>query len=354
MGERLASISIQGFRSIRNCTVGLGDINVLIGPNGAGKSNFLSAFSLIRAVLSEKLQSFISEHGVSSLLYEGEESADCISIAIESDGDIYGFRLVPEEDGRMAFAEEYAGTKDGIRHYGHGHPESEATRNPDLPFPHSDTWLVYRFDVSSGAPVKRPCDLADNAFLRPDGGNLAPFLLRIMTEHPSDYARILSTIRMVFPFIDGLVLVPDGSTGTVLLRWRRAGTDAVSDPDALSDGTLRFICVATLLLQPSGMLPDIVIVDEPGLGLFPQATVFLSEMIEMVGRTRQVIVTTQSPDLVDDFSPEDIIIVEDGGDGTIFGRPDIGSLEPWLEDGYGLGTLWKKNVLRMPRSDPIH
>ena len=119
----------------------------------------------------------------------------------------------------------------------------------------------------------------------------------------------------------------------------------VMGPNQLSDGTIRFICLTTLLLQPRKLMPTTIILDEPELGLFPQAMVYLAEMIKSVGIKNQIIVSTQSVDLVDEFTPEDIIIVSDSGNGTSFVKPDAQYLQTWLDDDYTLGTLWKKNLL---------
>ncbi len=347
MTDKLTRISIKGFKSIRDCSVELGDMNVLIGPNGAGKSNFLSVFSLIQKILSKELQLTLSRCGVPSLLYNGPKETDHVSITAEFGDKSYGFSLELTDDERMVFTEEYLRKGTCVHNLGEGHFESKTTADMDGSMLCADTWRVYHFhDTSRNAPVKRSCSVHDNLHLRQDAGNLASFLLRLRSEYPSDYARISSTVRMVNPFFEDFVLVPNESTEEVVLRWKKAGTDEIMGPNQFSDGTLRFICLATLLLQPPDMLPKLIIMDEPELGLFPQAMVFLTEMIEMVGRTNQVIVSTQSTDLVDDFSPEDIIIVEDEGDGTVFERPDVESLNAWLDEDYTLGTLWKKNVLR--------
>ncbi len=347
MTDKLTRISIKGFKSIRDCSVKLGDMNVLIGPNGAGKSNFLSAFSLVQRILSKELQLTLSRCGVPSLLYNGPKETDGVSIEVEFGDESYGFSLELTDDERMVFTEEHLRKGTDAWNLGRGHFESKTTADMDGSMLCVDTWRVYHFhDTSRNAPVKRSCSVHDNVRLRQDAGNLASFLLRLKAEYPSDYARIASTVRMVNPFFEDFVLIPNESTEEVVLRWKKIGTDEIMGPNQFSDGTLRFICLTALLLQPANMLPKLVILDEPELGLFPQAMVFLSEMIEMVGRTNQVIVSTQSTDLVDDFCPEDIMIVEDEGRGTVFKRPDLESLNVWLENDYTLGTLWKKNVLR--------
>lgn len=322
MVVKVASISIEGFKSFRERTVGLEDYSILMGPNGSGKSNFLSAFSLVQAVASGNLQQFVAESGIPSLMHEGKESTDCITIALGSDDGSYGFTLEPTDDGRMVFALECLTVGDGIQDLGGGHFESKAVGHRDFPFPHADSWRVYDFDVSRDAPARGLCRVSDNAFLRPDGGNLASILLKIKKEHPSAYSRIIGRVKYVCPSFGDFVLKPD-ATGKVALWWRRKGTKALLDPGSLSDGTLRFACLATLLLQPADTLPEIILMDNPEWGLSPHGIAFLSEMIDEAGRTRQVILSTQSGQLVNEFSVEDIIVAEDEGGETVFKCFDV-------------------------------
>jgi predicted ATPase len=113
-------------------------------------------------------------------------------------------------------------------------------------------------------------------------------------------------------------------------------------PYHFSDGTIRFICLTTALLQPN--LPSTVIIDEPELGLHPYAIEILAELINAASQKTQVIISTQSPALVDYFEPEDIIVVNRENGASTFRRLDADRLSSWLED-YSLGELWRKNVI---------
>lgn len=129
----------------------------------------------------------------------------------------------------------------------------------------------------------------------------------------------------------------------IALRWREAGHDEDFNCHQLSDGSLRFIALATLLLQPESNLPAIVIIDEPELGLHPYAITLLASMIHHASQYRQVIVATQSPALLDHFQPDDVIVVERPGRETEFKRLEPAALAEWLEE-YTLSELWDKNV----------
>ena len=355
IGKMLKKIEIKGYRSIRDASVNLENVNILIGPNGAGKSNFISAFALIQKIISLDLQMTVSKCGATSLLYNGPKETDKIAIEAFFENNGYGFSLELTDDERMAFSDEYFYWADANKKssLGNGHFESKWKEGADnkmnyyvIPVLSAESWRVYHFnDTSRTSLMKRPCSIHDNVALLHDAKNIAPFLLRLKDEFSSDYRNIVSTIRMVAPFFEDFVLIPNNNTEEVMLRWKKIGYDGIMGPNQLSDGTLRFICLATLLLQPKDLRPMTIILDEPELGLFPQAMIYLAEMIKSVGKTSQLIISTQSADLVDEFSPDDIIVVRDNGNGTTFSRLEPEKLKNWLEDDYTLGLLWKKNLL---------
>jgi predicted ATPase len=183
----------------------------------------------------------------------------------------------------------------------------------------------------------------DNRFFRPDAANLPAYLYWLQEKHPVQFRYIEEHTRLVAPFFDRFVLAPlKRNEGKIKLEWRHKGSDAYFDGYSLSDGTLRFICLATLLLQPDP--PALILLDEPELGLHPFAIRILAEMLEAASQKVQVILATQSVTLLDNFAPKDIIVAENDGRGSIFKRLDEAELEGWLED-YSIGELWEKNVL---------
>ncbi|MFN5472657.1 MAG: AAA family ATPase, partial [Pseudanabaena sp.] len=202
---------------------------------------------------------------------------------------------------------------------------------------------AYQFhDTSQTSRFKQRWDIDDNQFLKEDAGNLAPFLLRIRENEPRYYQRILETIRQIVPFFADFMFAP--MRNTVLLQWQEIGSDLVFSPHQASDGTLRAMALVTLLLQPPDSLPNILILDEPELGLHPYAINIIGGLINSVSNRCQVILATQSPLLVDCFEPEDIIVVERNDRESYFKRLDSSSLTDWLEE-YSLSELWNKNVI---------
>lgn len=206
---------------------------------------------------------------------------------------------------------------------------------------------VYHFhDTSATARARQYCYVGDNRWLMPDAGNLAAVLYRLQSQDKrAAFDRIIGTIRLIAPFFNDFVLEPEGpSRKDIILNWREEESDQVFGPHQLSDGTLRAICLVTLLLQPEEDLPGLIIVDEPELGLHPYALDVVASLFKKASHYTQVLVSTQSSSFLDSFDPEDIVVVERKGKESVFKRPEPKALENWLDE-YSLGEVWEKNVM---------
>lgn len=356
MKEKLCRVSIEGFKSIKKCDIELGDINVLIGSNGAGKSNFISAFTFLHNYLKKELQLYSSQVGTNSLLYNGRKTTDTIGMAFSFSHSSFGFNLIPTENGRLIIKNEfynYNGTTSSIKssigsaesHWDEGFDDD--TNSHVKPSFSTDEWRTYHFhDTSTTSRMKQECNINNNTTLLSDAGNIAALLYRLKKEYPRTYYDILETIKLVAPYISDLVLEPFGSSQDLItLKWRQVGCDESFGPSQLSDGTIRFICLTTLLLQPTRLQPSTIIIDEPELGLHPYAIALLADMIKEASKKVQIIISTQSVELLDEFETDDVIVVETGSDGTIFKRLNNEDLSEWIENDYALGELWKKNII---------
>ncbi|MGA0556252.1 AAA family ATPase [Larkinella sp. VNQ87] len=358
----IKEIKIENFKSIRELTLELKPINILIGPNGAGKSNFVDFFGLVYAINDKQLREYIANKaGASKLLYLGLKNSNHLlgSLIFQSvNKDIlesYKFILKPNEQDGLYFAKELTGYKNiqdssfpsnwGWRDFEHGvgHVESNLTGEnfKNALVVYLESFRVYHFhDTSKTAPLKKTARLADDRYLRNDGENLAAFLFGLQIEAPLAFNRIEATIKLVAPYFDRFDLVPNGDF--IRLKWRQNNTDMYLDASDLSDGTLRFIALCTLFLQPN--LPETIIVDEPELGLHPYAINILAGLMKNASEKSQIIISTQSVSLIDNFEPEDIIVVNNTANESHFKRLSSEELDIWLAE-YSLGELWNKNVL---------
>lgn len=186
--------------------------------------------------------------------------------------------------------------------------------------------------------------LSDTVSLHHDASNLAPFLHMLKHSYPESYDSIVRVVRMVAPYFEDFVLEPNSENiDLIRLRWKQKGVDAIFGANQLSDGTLRFICLSTLLLQPDNLQPSTIILDEPELGLHPYAISIFAELVQMVSVKKQLIISTQSADLLDNFDANDIIVTELTPSGSKYTRLSSDNLKEWLEE-YTLSGIWKKNI----------
>ncbi len=338
----LDNITIRGFKSIKAIErLKLNSINVLIGANGSGKSNFIELFSMVREVVSDRLRHFVvGAGGADSILHFGSRTTGQIDIVISlNDGNWYELTLAP-----------IAGDSLGLIHQSASYWQRPLLLDPYDQFPaaglliDADPWVSYHFhDTSRASPMKKTADLHDNRFLRPDGSNLASYLYLLRLKHPFAYNQIRHVVRLVAPFFDDFELEPQAlNPDTILLEWRHKGSDTYFNASSLSDGTLRFIALTTLLLQPPSLRPSVILLDEPELGLHPYAVTMLAAMVKKAAVYGQVIMATQSPMLLDHFEPEDVIVANRVNGEARFERLDAERLGVWLED-YSLGQLWETN-----------
>jgi predicted ATPase len=354
--SRVNTLSLSGYKSIKELKdFPLNNLNVLIGANGAGKSNFISLFRLLNEMYEQQLQLFVQlQGGPDALLHFGRNKTGKLHAEFYFARNGYYFDLVPTADNRLIFANEaswfggvYRPTSSSAI-LGQGHDESKLKSATDLYSPwvreSVSKWRVYHFhDTSEKAKVKQLHAVNDNLRLKPDAANLAAYLRMLNEKHSAEYQRIVSTIQLVAPFFNDFI--HREGVENVELEWRLKGSaDTPFKAHMLSDGTLRFICLTTLLLQPLSLLPDTILIDEPELGLHPYAISVLADVFRQVAEQKQLIISTQSVELVNELSPEDVIVVDQVDGESTFHRPQRDELSGWLQQ-YSLGELWKRNII---------
>ena len=338
---------------------------MLIGANGAGKSNLVSFFRLLNAAMRGELQAHVGQQGAArSLLHNGPKVSGEISASFqfedEAETNLYACRLIYAAPDNLTFDSETFRTtpKKGSatpfsEMVAHGASES-AVSQPGLRdnerlklFARLIAGIrTYHFhDTSLLAGVRGRWRVNDHRVLYPNGENLAAVLRFLRDAHADAYGRILETIRLVTPFFGDFILEPPpASPNLVMLNWRAKGTDYELGPHQLSDGTLRFMALATLLLQRAECLPGMIVVDEPELGLHPYAIKILGSLLQDAANFTQVVVATQSAPLVDLMEPDDVIVADMVDGATQFERLSREKLKEWLDE-YTLSQLWEKNVI---------
>lgn len=354
--NQISRLVLRGYKSIADCDLELGRLNVLIGANGAGKSNFIGFFSLINRILDRQLQTATGvAGGPDALLHFGRKKTEELhaELYLNFGNNGYRFTLRPTQDNRMLFVHEALWWNlhgDWRPAAGHFESYAEGQKGEGLIYQHvvpaMRSWRLYHFhDTGSSALLKQIHNLNDNEYLRDDARNLAAFLLRLRDHHDEHYQRIVKAVRLVAPFFGDFHLRPTvGNQEKIQLEWTEQGQDEPFAASALSDGTLRFICLATVLLQPEEFMPATLLIDEPELGLHPFAVSALAGLMKSAAQAHQLIVSTQSVELVNEFDADDLVVVDKRGGASTFKRPDAHALSEWLAE-YSLGDLWKKNLL---------
>ena len=378
MRTTLDQITLRGFKTFQALEeFRPGQLSVLIGANGSGKSNFASFFTMMRRALAEDdgFPIFVAmQGGASKLLHDGpgktSEVEAVLNLSTPAGKRHYCSRLRHAAGDTLIFANEHhaiAGSHsdeaihwqleahtannndDELRESSHSFPRLLIQAADELGIGATRDFLkgvsVYHFNNTSAvARLQTKWRVSDNRELKEDGGNIASVLLRLKQgDGGYYYRRIVDTIRLILPTFSDFDLHPE--YGHVLLRWRERNSDLVFDVSQASDGMLRVICLITLLLQPATRLPELLILDEPELGLHPHAIEVIGGLIGAASMSTQVIAATQSTALVDCFDPEDIVVVERNERASTFRRLDPKDLDEWLKD-YSLSELWQKNVIR--------
>lgn len=343
-------IEIDGYKSIKSARIDLAPINILIGANGSGKSNFISFFDFLNRLYNRKLNEYIALNGGDNkILHKGKKNTDTISFRMEFGNGQNGYsaRLQSGTDG-FVFIQENLIYKNNPKNISRSGTEAQIKITDNYRAPYVKNYLgglrKYHFhDTSTNSPFTQYSHIENDVYyFYEDGMNLAAFMFHIQENNKIVYNRIIKNIQSIAPYFSDFYFAPN-KENNVRLQWTDKYSDVVFGASDLSDGTLRFIALSVLFLQPD--LPDTIIIDEPELGLHPAAIAKLAGMMKSVAeRDCQVVVATQSTDLISHFLPEDIITVDQVDGQTVFDRLRSDNLHQWLED-YTIDDLWKRNII---------
>jgi len=361
--KNLKHIKIEGFKSIAKLDLPIGNINILIGANGVGKTNLISLFTFLSYLSQGKLKNYVAtEGGAERFFHFGTRHTDQMMFDLSVGMNGYHVEFAPNlDDDSLVFNKEYCTINTSAKKFklypkkGESGFVSGESVDSYYVKRYTQEYLeecrVYHFhDTSNQAQFKKTNKLVNHYFLEKNAANIAPFLYFLKTNriesHRQSYQQIISAIQSVAPFFHDFYLEPTGEKGdeSILLRWIHTKQDAPFSANVLSDGTARFICLATLFLQPAVRRPDTIILDEPELGLHPAALDILADIIHATAKKTQVICSTQSVAFANLFAPEDFIVVDAEDGVSHFQRLERETVKNWLED-YGMGDIWAKNLI---------
>jgi len=315
----LKSIRVKGYKLYDEINMELDKLNILTGSNGSGKSAFLSIFDMLHHLVIGDFEIYVERQGgAAEILHGGPEKTKRIEIEVwfedESTLNRDGYEVKLFLDHNLLRIKEEA-----VLYQDKG--QTSITRKvisigcpteSKLPiwinknkgrecYIYQDflSSIIYHFcDTGWTSRMKTTVDIYQTDKLWWDGGNIAAYLYYLQRTYLEAYQGIVNTIRQVFEQFVDFHLVPyeRANPPTVRLKWIDQD-NRIRPPEALSDGTLRFICLSTLLLQPLPKMPSIILIDEPEIGLDPSAQEILREMIKNASKYRTVIIATHSEEL---------------------------------------------------------
>ena len=355
------NVIIKNYKSIRDLALPLNRLNVLVG-----KSNFISFFELTKSVFEQRFGSYTLEKGgIDNLLYNGRKvSSEIYGLLDFNNTNAFYFKLKPAQSnkGYIEYTGDFFNNKTpknedkdyvGCWHqttWDKGVEESNLISNTKWRASYIRSYLnsftVYHFhDTSSDSPMRGQCEINDNAFLKHNGANLAAYLYMLEKTDERAFRLIEGTIHSIAPYFKKFKLRPDPiSTSKISLEWEEENSDMYLNGYSLSDGTIRFIALTTLLLQSK--LPEVIIIDEPELGLHPAAINKLAAMIRRASLKSQIIISTQSTNLVNCFEPNNIIVVDRIDNQTAFKRLNKEDLKVWIDEyDYTISDMWETNLI---------
>ncbi len=359
----IEQVLIKNYKSIKDLSLPLNQLNVLIGSNGAGKSNFISFFELTKAIYEQRFGSYtLSKGGIDSLLYQGRKMSSAINGLLDFDNNnAFFFEIKPAQSNKgyieqtgdyfnNYYTEDKDYTKWNKTLWDSAVEESSLINNQKWRAGYLKQYLssftVYHFhDTSVHSPMRGDCNINDNEYLRDNGSNLAAYLYSLQHNDEKSFRLIEGVISSIAPYFKCFKLRPDANDKErIRLEWEEKETDMYLNGYSFSDGTLRFIALATLLLQSK--TPEVIIIDEPELGLHPAAINKFAELVKRASQNSQIILSTQSTNLVNCFDVQDIIVVDREGKQSVFKHLSEDDLSNWMEEyDLTLSDLWEKNMI---------
>lgn len=360
----IENVIIKNFKSIRDLELPLTNLNVLIGSNGVGKSNFISFFEMAKAIFEQRFGSYtLDKGGIDNLLYRGRKiSKEIYGLMDFKNTNAFFFTLKPAQSNKGYidntgdfFNKRGESTKDYLGQWHRTFWDSAVEESNLMGKMYGRAYYlnsylrsftVYHFhDTSSSSPMRGQCEINDNSFLRDNGSNLAAYLYMLKQTDEKAFRLIEGTIHSIAPYFKRFNLRPDPVTPSkISLEWEEVNSDMYLNGYSFSDGTIRFIALATLLLQSK--LPEVIIIDEPELGLHPAAINKLAALIKRASKSSQIILSTQSTNLVNCFEPENIIVVDREDEQTVFKRLNPADLSVWMDEyNYSISDMWETNLI---------
>lgn len=385
---RLSFLRVDGYRALDAFSARFDALTAIIGANASGKSSLFDFLAFISFAAGHPLPSELDPRSVGKTLFHsggperirwamGVERGDLLPLDydVAVDGPVGAPRVASEQ--LISVGTEPDGER--FEHFaflrfrsGKGVVGSEGPAlqyRPDWVLPPNELalrraldpsnqtlsrfqsyvagWRFYSgFDVGMASTIRRPVMSEPGPILKEDGANLSAVLFHLQTEHPESWAELETHLRSAIPSFQSLTVKARGGPGTVMGIWREAGVKGELTLADLSDGTLKFLCWATLCLAPHKA--PLICIDEPELGLHPRVLPVLAGLLRQAAADSQLLVSTHSPYFLSQFSLEEIAVMKKVDGRAVFARP--ASNEGLRREVEELGTA---ELVRLHISDEL-
>lgn len=373
--NKINRIRIGGFRRLYDVDLPIRPLMVLIGANGVGKTSLLDVLSLLSASAEGQLNSGLSElGGVVSVLTRGQADAVSILVDMEVPGHEpleYDLSLSPKGNGYAIAREVLSQRREGspepfkqidsldgdIKYF---RIEESRLVRPDWEHDPRETSLsqvpkMFRqpeelrrvlgsatqyhvLDVGPRAPIKLPQQMRPATLPGADGEELVSYLYSLRESDPERFESILDSLTAAFPSFEGLSF-PPVAAGMLAMTWKDKSFAKPLYMHELSEGTLRFLWLVSLLQSPG--LSTVTMIDEPEVSLHPELLSILADLMREASERTQLIVATHSDRLIRFLQAEEVVVMDVGEDGLAAATwADSMDLEQWLAE-YSLDEVWR-------------
>jgi len=373
----LAHLRIRGYRRLLDVDLKMKPFSVLIGENGAGKTSFLEVLSVLAASCRTQLSSRISElGGIGDIVTRDKAAAFELDLSSPVEGHEpldYTLRIEPRGQGYWIQREVLSqdrGEPNPFKHIDSNHgsvryydTSKHALMAPTWPLDSLETALAQvpkmfnepeslrrtlaettfyaSLNVAPRSPIRLPQQMRPATLPGPQGEDLVPCLYSLRENDPDRFEVLEDTLSAAFPDFERLAF-PPAAAGMLALTWKEKCYSRPMYMHQLSEGTLRFLWLATLLASRN--LPPIILLDEPEVSLHPGLQRLLVALLREASARSQIVVATHSDRLVRFLKPEELLVAETEEGCTRLTWADTMQLDEWLSD-YSLDELWRTKHL---------
>lgn len=373
----LKRLRVRGYRRLFDVDLPMKPFSVLIGKNGSGKTSFLETLSLLAASCNGQLAARISDLGGIGDIVTRERATAIefdLSSPVEGQSPLdYNLRIEPRGQGYWIQQEsltqdrgksnpfKYIESSQGnVRYFdmnqsGLVRPDwavnqletalaqvPKMFREPEeLRRMLAGTTFYASLNVAPRSPVRLPQQMRPATLPGSQGEDLVPCLYSLRENDPDRFEVLEDTLSAAFPDFERLAF-PPAAAGMLAMTWKDKNYSRPMYMHQLSEGTLRFLWLATLL--GSRDLPAITLLDEPEVSLHPELQRLLVQLMREASARSQIVVATHSDRLVRFLKPEELLVVETEGGAARLTWADTMEIEDWLAD-YSLDELWRMRRL---------